>query len=87
MYSYETEKPNIFTEVGMETFTKIRDFVQKSLKQTGSVRMLEAMNAGGSGSSWLMMACVDHMVARGELREIQQNRPAGQHRVFVSTRD
>lgn len=87
MYSYETEKPNLFTEAGQRVFLRIRDHTHKILKLSGAIRMEEAMSAAKSGSSWTMLACVDRMVELGELREISQPDCAGQHRVFVSARE
>lgn len=38
-----------------------------------------------TGDSWMMLACVDLMVERGELREVTKGHDvAGQHRVFVA---
>lgn len=84
MYRYENEKPQIFTASGQVTFLQIRDNVQQLLRKAGSVRMLEAISAASSGSSWTMLACVDRMVELGELREITNpDRVYGQDRVFV----
>ena len=83
MYNYQTEKPNIFTEDGQETFLKIRDNVKKLLKQSGAVTMEKAIN-GVTGSNWLHMACVDRLVELKEIKEIEQGGyVAGQHRIFV----
>ena len=82
MYSYETEKKEIFTEDGQVMFLKIRDHVNTLLKQAGAVRMQEAISKT-TGSSWTMLACVDRMVELGELREITGSGVAGQHRIFT----
>ena len=82
MYSYETEKKELFTEDGQVMFLKIRDHVNNLLRQAGAVRMQEAISQT-SGCSWKMLACVDRMVELGELREITGNNVAGQHRVFT----
>lgn len=84
MYNYETEKKKLFTEEGLEMFTKIRDNVKRHLKSAGAVRMDEALRVA-SGSSWTMMACVDRMVETKEIREITTPNVPGQYRVFVST--
>lgn len=85
MYVYEEEKRHIFTEEGQKSFLKIRDHVQSCLKMSGAVTMGHAMI--GSGDSWVLMACVDRLVELGEMREIPQERCAGQHRVFVPARE
>ena len=82
MYSYEEERPNIFTEEGQRKFLKVRDHVAKCLRMSGAVRMAEAIQPL-TGSSWEMLACVDLLVELGELREITSG-VAQQHRVFVS---
>lgn len=84
-YDYATEKPGIFTEDGLALYTKIRDQVKALLDEAGAVRMQEAIH-GMSGSSWLMLACVDHMVEVGELAEITppEKYTPGQYRVFVA---
>lgn len=83
MYNYQTEKPKIFTEDGQERFLKIRDNVQRLLKQSGAVMMEKAISAV-TGDSWLPMACVDRLVELKEIREITKEGVAGQHRVFVA---
>lgn len=68
-YSYETEKPNVFSEDGQEMFLRIRDWLKKSLAETGAARVGEIVrHAGGSGSSFTMLACIDRLV---ELKEFQ----------------
>jgi hypothetical protein len=86
VYTYETEKVNIFTESGQRKFLAIRDNVQKLLRQSGAVRMQEALT-GATGDSWESMACVDRLVELGEIRELKYGDCAGQHRVFVSARE
>ncbi len=82
MYSYVTEKPSIFTESGQVMFLEIRDRVQRLLKQSGAVRMEEAIR-GTTGNSWQMLACVDRLVELGEIREIYEINTLGQYRIFV----
>jgi hypothetical protein len=45
--------------------------------------MDRAMQGAGGGVSWEQLACVDRMVELGELVEIKQDNPAGQHRIFT----
>lgn len=86
MYSYETQKPRIFTDIGQRMFLAVRDNVQKLIKQAGAVRMDKAMSAGAGGDSWDLIACVDRLVELNELREITAPSVAGQDRVFVAPR-
>lgn len=82
MYNYQTEKQRIFTEDGQEMFLKIRDNVQRLIKQSGAVMMQNVINSV-TGDSWMMLACVDRLVELKEIREITGSNVAGQHRVFV----
>lgn len=82
MYDYEREKEWCFTERGQVQFLSIRDKVKSLLKMAGCFDMGSAIS-GQSGSSFEMMACVDRLVELGEIREIEQGKCAGQHRVFV----
>lgn len=84
-YSYEKEKPHIFTDDGQRQFLKVRDFAHKTLAVAGAVQGWALIEAAGSGDSWKMMACIDRLVELGELREIPTG-GAWQHRVFVSGR-
>jgi hypothetical protein len=87
LYSYEIEKPNVFTERGQRLFLGIRDQVHRLLDLSGAVRMQEAMALPpgiGAASSWEMLACVDRLVELGEIREVTSGNVAGQDRVFVA---
>jgi hypothetical protein len=82
MYSYQTEKPALFTEGGQRDFLKTRDHVHALLKKAGAFRMQEAMIC--SVCSWTQLAMIDRLVELGEIREITGGNVAGQHRVFVA---
>jgi hypothetical protein len=64
MYDYKEHRQRVFTEEGQVTFIKTRDRVHHLLKTAGAFRESEL---GGTGDSWLIMACVDRLV---ELCEI-----------------
>jgi hypothetical protein len=87
MYSYEEIKPRLFDDNGQRIFLRIRDNVHNLLKASGAIRMQEAISGVGGGDSWTMLACVDRLVELREIREITQKCVAGQHRIFVSTKD
>lgn len=83
MYSYETERENLFNDQGQRLFLEIRDRTFGLLKTAGAARM-EEMIRGSVGNSWHMLACVDRMVELDELVELTKpGEVAGQHRVFV----
>lgn len=85
MYTYEAERPYLFTEEGQRLFLKVRDETHRLLKLAGAVRLQEAA-LSNAGSSWSMIACMDRLVELGEIKELKYP-CAGQHRVFVSTRE
>lgn len=82
MYNYQKEKQKVFTEEGQLMFMQIRDNVKKLLEQSGAVMLDNAIRVV-TGDSWLMLACIDRIVELGEIREIPQDNPAGQHRIFA----
>ena len=81
-YEYQTERPWIFTEEGVDALLRCRKRVDYCLKVSGAVMMLEAIR-GITGSSWHALALVDYLVERREIREVTGSDVAGQHRVFV----
>lgn len=81
-YSYEAEKPRLFTDEGQRTLLKMYKRVNRILDECGAVRMQEALS-GFCGDSWFLLACVDRMVELDEIREITGSDVPGQHRVFV----
>lgn len=82
MYKYKDEKPNLFTDDGQRLFLHIRDKVNFLLSKSGAVTMEKAIY-DCSGDTWEKMACVDRMVELNEIREIPQENPLGQHRIFI----
>lgn len=84
MYSYQKQKPYLFTEAGQVMFLQIRDRVQSLLSQASAARMQEIVQKI-SGDSWSMLACVDRLVELNELRELTPDNVPGQYRVFVAT--
>lgn len=83
MYVYQNERPKLFTEDGVETLTKIRDNVKRLLREAGAFTMGSAIRVA-TGDSWVMLACVDYLVEKGEIREVTApNSVRGQDRVFT----
>lgn len=83
MYTYEIERPKLFTEEGQVMLLQIRDNVKKLLSLAGAVRAQEAWKGVG-GDGWLMLACLDRLVELREIREITDATVHGQSRVFVA---
>lgn len=83
MYVYQAERQWIFTDVGQREFLKVRDRVQRLLREAGAVSMNKAMEGSSAPDSWKTMALVDRLVELGELVELPQAECMGQHRVFI----
>lgn len=82
-YDYQNERPALFTESGVEILLQVRKRVAKKLAVAGAVRFDRATD-GITGDSWTMLAAMDYLVEKGELREVTAPGSCmGQHRVFV----
>ena len=67
-------------------FLGLRDKTREMLRVSGAVRMEEVQNAAPcGGDSWMMIACFDLMVERGDIRRVDDPKLgfATQHRVYV----
>lgn len=85
-YDYKTQRKELFDDEGQRLFLAVRDQVKYMLDTSGAITMGCAMQLPkgiGAADSWSLMACVDRMVELKEIREIPQERCAGQNRVFV----
>lgn len=82
MYVYQTERPKLFTEDGVTKMLAVRDCVYRKIAVAGAVEQSHATD-DVSGDGWLLLACLDYLVERGELREITSTSVPGQDRVFV----
>ena len=83
-YDYQKEKADLLTEDGQEMLMKVYDTAQALLKKAGAFRASESWK-DVTGSTWMMLACLDRLVELGRIREVTD--PAkvwGQHRVFVA---
>lgn len=72
MYTYETERPKLFTDEGQRLFLRVRDHAQKLLAASGAVtcEKLLAGAGAGAGASFVQLACIDRLVELGELRRV-----------------
>lgn len=80
-YNYETIKPQLFTEAGVEMLMKIKDQVGRLLFSAGAFTM-EKVTRTVTGDSWLMLACLDYLVEKGEI-DLASNRGMRQHWVYT----
>ena len=78
-YSYETQRPWVFTEEGVKKLLWTRSTAQLHLAESGAVRAGRLL---GSGDSWNSMAVVDYLVEIGELMRVYDGR-AWQDGVYV----
>lgn len=83
-YSYQEQKPKIFTEDGVKLLIKIRDEAKRLIKLSGVVQSDKLIKVC-SGDTWTMLACLDHLVEIDDLLEIPNIlSKAGQHRIFTN---
>jgi len=68
-YEYINERPFVFTENGIKMLLKLRDRARELLGEAGAFREQELQNCV-SGDSWHMLACVDYLVERGDIRRV-----------------
>jgi hypothetical protein len=83
MYSYQSQRPFVFTEEGQKDFLKIRDKAKELLQKSGAVTSEKLLCI--TGDTWNMLACIDRLVELEELIEIPNPvSRAGQHRIFIA---
>lgn len=87
MYSYQTERPRLFTEEAQVQLIKVRDNALRLLNQAGAFMCLRPFEGVSVGDSWLMLAMIDRLVELGDIREVTSADVCGQHRVFVAAHD
>ena len=82
-YNYETVKPDLFTERGVEMLMKVKDQVGRLLFTAGAFTM-EKVTRTVTGDSWLMLACLDYLVEKGEI-DLVSDKGMRQHWVYTKT--
>ena len=78
-YSYDEEKPRIYTDEGIDMMLRLLKAAKKRFKMSNCFRY-DSISL--SGDSWLHLAVVDYLVEIAELKEIKTEGPT-QHRIFV----
>ena len=85
-YSYEHERPKLFTEEGVKLLRAVEKSVDHLLSEAGAFRegRVSLTNYGvGAYDSWPMMACLDYLVEQGKL--VRWERPSwAQFRVYTT---
>jgi hypothetical protein len=84
-YRYETERPRIFTPDGADMLLKIRDNVRRLLDEAGAFAAGRAWR-GVTGDTWVMLACLDYLVERGEIRPLNAADEMAQNVVYTGAR-
>ena len=85
-YKYETEKAALFSESGASILLAVRDEARRLIDEAGACTSGKAVSKA-NGSSWTMLAALDYLVERGELRRVTaQDSTSGQDQVFIASR-
>jgi len=84
-YSYQEERPWLFTEKGQECLLQAWDQAQKYLSSAGAFMAFAALRDVHYGDTFKAMAILDRLVELGYVREVTSG-CKGQDRVFVSGR-
>ena len=82
-YDYQSQRPALFTEEGVRILIAMRDKCRQMLKQSGAFAASKAMESI-TGSSWVMLAALEYMVERGELKKITQHEAWAQHEIYAA---
>jgi len=82
-YDYETQRPRIFTEDGVEMMMRMREKVRACLRASGAFKASAVMT---TGDSWDMLAVLDYLIEKGEIRRVTTGRVAAQDEVYVSAK-
>jgi hypothetical protein len=86
-YSYATERPWVFTEVGQVALLKARDRAFELLTTAGAFNGMNTLRDVNAGDTFQMMAVLDRLVELGDIREVTASNVWGQDRVFVAGRE
>lgn len=68
MYSYQKQKRKLYTDVGQKMLLTVFATVNELLSRRQKFTAEEAWQ-GVDGDSWTMVACLDHLVKLGFIRE------------------
>jgi hypothetical protein len=86
-YSYQAERPWLFTEEGQVCLLKARDAAFKLLDEAGAFIAFRALKNVPYGDTWKALALLDRLVELGDIREVTVPRDVwAQDRVFIRPR-
>ena len=70
-YNYEEIRDELFTERGVDLLMQMRDHSTKLLFQAGAYTFEKVVRTlRGGNDTWLMMAALDYMVERKEIKQV-----------------
>lgn len=69
-YEFRRERAKLFTEEGQAIFVAVRDECRRLLEIAGAFQSMKPGRNVSYGESWLLLACLDLLVERGELRYV-----------------
>jgi len=82
-YNYKIEREKLFSFEGLDSVMKTKEHVTKCINLSGAVMMEKAINIL-TGNSFMMQACVDFLVEKKIIEEVEQKALIpGQHRIFI----
>ena len=70
-YNYDDIRPELFNEEGVELLMRMRDHSSKLLFQAGAYTF-EKVTRTITGDTWLMLAALDYMVERREIKIVYE---------------
>ena len=70
-YNYDEIRQELFSEEGVELLMQMRDHSSRLLFQAGAYTF-EKVTRTVKGDTWLMMAALDYMVERKEVRLVYE---------------
>ena len=81
-YNYNEQKHELFTEDGIDILMKVKENINTKCDVAGAV-MLNKLLDGVTGDTFTMLAAIDYLIEKGELREVTPPDTRGQERVYV----
>jgi len=85
-YSYQNERPWLFTEEGQVCLLKARDNAFALIKAAGAFESMKCLRDVNYGDTFKAMALLDRLVELGDIKEVTGPNVWGQHRIFVAGR-
>lgn len=86
-YDYQTERPTLFTEGGVDLLLRVRDHARRFLQTAGAFTAGKVVDTC-CGETFTVLAALDYLVERGDVRCVTpQEHTVGQDWVFVGPKE